>query len=96
MRGYAFTRKGHSRTTYDDGVSSCSGDDVYYGNIEEILEIQFPGMVGLRWFHQFAVTRQFAQEFTWESGLTETVRMRQKMSFNNSDITDLLHGFLVM
>ncbi|KAF3509481.1 hypothetical protein F2Q69_00004149 [Brassica cretica] len=35
-------------TTYDDGVSSCSGDDVYYGNIEEILEIQFPSMVGLR------------------------------------------------
>ncbi|XP_048610906.1 uncharacterized protein LOC125585601 [Brassica napus] len=47
-RGYAFTRKGHSRKTYDDSVSSCSGDDVYYGNIEEILEIQFPGMVRLR------------------------------------------------
>ena len=47
-RGYAFTRKGHSRTTYDAGVSSSSGDDVYYGNIKEILEIQYPGMVGLR------------------------------------------------
>ncbi|KAG5375837.1 hypothetical protein IGI04_040433 [Brassica rapa subsp. trilocularis] len=47
-RGYAFTRKGHSKTTYDAGVSSSSGDDVYYGNIKEILEIQFPGMVGLR------------------------------------------------
>ncbi|KAF3556198.1 hypothetical protein F2Q69_00015004 [Brassica cretica] len=44
-RGYAFTRKGHSRTTYDAGVSSSSGDDVYYDNIKEILEIQYPGMV---------------------------------------------------
>jgi len=41
-------KKGHSRTTYDGGVSSSSGDDVYYGNIQEILEIQYPGMVGLR------------------------------------------------
>ncbi|XP_018458452.1 uncharacterized protein LOC108829286 [Raphanus sativus] len=47
-RGYAFAKKGHSRTTYDGGVSSSSGDDVYYGNIQEILEIQYPGMVGLR------------------------------------------------
>ncbi|KAF3504686.1 hypothetical protein F2Q69_00040746 [Brassica cretica] len=39
-RGYAFTRKGHSKTTYDAGVSSSSGDDVYYGSIKEILEIQ--------------------------------------------------------
>ena len=34
--------------TYDAGVSSSSGDYVYYSNIKEILEIQFPGMVGLR------------------------------------------------
>ena len=47
-RGYAFTRKGHFRTTYDVGVLSSSGDDVYYDNIKEILEIQYPGMVRFR------------------------------------------------
>ena len=47
-RGYAFSREGHSKKTYDAGVSSSSGDDVYYGNIQDILEIQYPGMVGLR------------------------------------------------
>ncbi|KAF2586874.1 hypothetical protein F2Q70_00036060 [Brassica cretica] len=28
-RGYAFSREGHSKKTYDAGVSSSSGDDVY-------------------------------------------------------------------
>ncbi|CAN6819012.1 unnamed protein product, partial [Brassica oleracea] len=32
----------------DCGVSSSSGDDVYYGNVREILEIQYPGMIGMR------------------------------------------------
>ena len=49
-RGYAFAihKEGRSRTIYDAGVSSSSDDDVYYGNIKEILEIKYPGMVGLR------------------------------------------------
>nr|VDD06214.1 unnamed protein product [Brassica oleracea] len=37
-----------SSTTYDVGVCSASGDDVYYENIREIMEIKYPGMVGLR------------------------------------------------
>ena len=49
-RGYAFAieREGRSKMTYDAGVSSSCSDDVYYGNIKEILEIQYPGVVGLR------------------------------------------------
>lgn len=49
-RGYAFTtqKRRRSSTTYDAGVCSAAGDDVYYGNIHEILEIKYPGMVGLR------------------------------------------------
>ncbi|XP_013624193.1 PREDICTED: uncharacterized protein LOC106330231 [Brassica oleracea var. oleracea] len=49
-RGYSFAvqKDGSSRRTNDSGVSSSSGDDVYYGNICEILEIWFPGMIGLR------------------------------------------------
>ncbi|KAF2581183.1 hypothetical protein F2Q68_00002953 [Brassica cretica] len=49
-RGYSFAaqKEGSSRRTNDFGVSSSSGDDVYYGNICEILEIRFPGMIGLR------------------------------------------------
>ncbi|XP_056856799.1 uncharacterized protein LOC130506188 [Raphanus sativus] len=49
-RGYAFTtqKRRRSSTTYDAGVCSASGDDVYYGNIQEIMEIKYPGMVGLR------------------------------------------------
>ncbi|WZZ77876.1 hypothetical protein YC2023_098448 [Brassica napus] len=49
-RGYAFTtqKRRRSSTTYDAGVCSASGDDVYYGHIHEILEIKYLGMVGLR------------------------------------------------
>ncbi|KAF3606973.1 hypothetical protein DY000_02050341 [Brassica cretica] len=49
-RRYAFTtqKRRRSSTTYDAGVCSASGDDVYYGNIREIMEIKYPGMVGLR------------------------------------------------
>ncbi|WZZ72219.1 hypothetical protein YC2023_083589 [Brassica napus] len=49
-RGYAFTtqKRRHSSTTYDAGVCSASGDDVYYGHIHEILEIKYLGIVGLR------------------------------------------------
>ncbi|KAF3586654.1 hypothetical protein F2Q69_00031406 [Brassica cretica] len=49
-RGYAFTTQKMrcSSTTYDAGVFSASGDDVYYGNIHEIMEIKYPGIVGLR------------------------------------------------
>ena len=49
-RGYAFTtqKRRRSSTTYDAGVCSASGDDVYYGHIREILEIKYLGMVGLR------------------------------------------------
>jgi len=49
-RGYAFTtqKRRRSSTTYDAGVCSASGDDVYYENIREIMEIKYPGMVGLR------------------------------------------------
>ncbi|WZY87837.1 hypothetical protein YC2023_044572 [Brassica napus] len=49
-RGYAFTtqKRRRSSTTYDAGVCSASGDDVYYGHINEILEIKYLGMVGLR------------------------------------------------
>ena len=49
-RGYAFTTQNRRRssTTYDAGVCSASGDDVYYGHIHEILEIKYLGMVGLR------------------------------------------------
>ncbi|KAF3555276.1 hypothetical protein F2Q69_00016069 [Brassica cretica] len=48
-RGYAFTsqKRRRSSTTYDAGVCSASGDDVYYGHIREILEIKYLGMVGL-------------------------------------------------
>ncbi|KAF2546873.1 hypothetical protein F2Q70_00021127 [Brassica cretica] len=48
-RGYAFTthKRRRSSTTYDAGVCSASGDDVYYGHIHEILEIKYLGMVGL-------------------------------------------------
>ncbi|KAG5401138.1 hypothetical protein IGI04_015745 [Brassica rapa subsp. trilocularis] len=48
-RGYAFTTQKRRRlsTTYDAGVCSASGDDVYYGHIHEILEIKYLGMVGL-------------------------------------------------
>ncbi|CAN6885679.1 unnamed protein product, partial [Brassica oleracea var. botrytis] len=50
-RGYAFTtqKRRRSSTTYDAGVCSASGDDVYYGNIPEIMEIKYPDMVGLRY-----------------------------------------------
>ncbi|KAG5382852.1 hypothetical protein IGI04_034322, partial [Brassica rapa subsp. trilocularis] len=49
-REYAFTtqKRRRSSTTYDAGVCSASGDDVYYGHIHEILEIKYLGMVGLR------------------------------------------------
>ncbi|XP_056845538.1 uncharacterized protein LOC130496903 [Raphanus sativus] len=49
-RGYAFTtsKRRRSSKTYNAGVCSAAGDDVYYGNIREILEIVYPGMVGLR------------------------------------------------
>uniref|UniRef100_A0A0D3E6R7 DUF4216 domain-containing protein n=1 Tax=Brassica oleracea var. oleracea TaxID=109376 RepID=A0A0D3E6R7_BRAOL len=49
-RGYAFTtqKRRRSSTSYDAGVCSASGDDVYYGNIRDIMEIKHPGMVGLR------------------------------------------------
>lgn len=49
-RGYAFTtqKRRRSSTTYDAGVYSASGDDVFYGHIHEILEIKYLGMVGLR------------------------------------------------
>lgn len=49
-RGYAFTteKTKRSRTTYDAGVCSASGDDVYYGHIHEILEIKYLGLLGLR------------------------------------------------
>ena len=49
-RGYAFTtqKRRRSSTTYDAGVCSASGDDVYYGHIREILEIKYLCMVGLR------------------------------------------------
>ncbi|KAG5415020.1 hypothetical protein IGI04_002587, partial [Brassica rapa subsp. trilocularis] len=49
-RGYAFTtqKRRRSSTTYDAGVCSASGDDVYYGHIHEILEIKYLGIVGLR------------------------------------------------
>uniref|UniRef100_A0A0D3BKH6 Uncharacterized protein n=1 Tax=Brassica oleracea var. oleracea TaxID=109376 RepID=A0A0D3BKH6_BRAOL len=49
-RGYAFTtqKRRRSSTTYDAGVCSASGDDVYYGHIRGILEIKYLGMVGLR------------------------------------------------
>ena len=42
-RGYAFTtqKRRRSSTTYDAGVCSASGDDVYYGHIHEILEIKY-------------------------------------------------------
>ncbi|KAF3494812.1 hypothetical protein DY000_02052140 [Brassica cretica] len=42
-RGYAFTtqKRRHSSTTYDASVCSASGDDVYYGNIREIMEINY-------------------------------------------------------
>ncbi|CAN6817230.1 unnamed protein product [Brassica oleracea] len=48
-RGYAFTtqKRRRSSTTYDAGVCSASGDDVYYGNIREIMEIKYPGMFRL-------------------------------------------------
>uniref|UniRef100_A0A0D3BP70 Uncharacterized protein n=1 Tax=Brassica oleracea var. oleracea TaxID=109376 RepID=A0A0D3BP70_BRAOL len=44
-RGYAFTtqKRRCSSTTYDAGVCSASGDDVYYGNIQEIMEIKSTG-----------------------------------------------------
>ncbi|KAF3496044.1 hypothetical protein DY000_02051939 [Brassica cretica] len=41
-------KRRRSSTTYDAGVCSASGDDVYYGHIHEILEIKYLGMVGLR------------------------------------------------
>uniref|UniRef100_A0A0D3ACU9 F-box domain-containing protein n=2 Tax=Brassica oleracea var. oleracea TaxID=109376 RepID=A0A0D3ACU9_BRAOL len=49
-RGYAFRvlKENIVRRTVDCGVSSSSGDDVYYGNVREILEIQYPGMIGMR------------------------------------------------
>ncbi|KAG5375479.1 hypothetical protein IGI04_040075 [Brassica rapa subsp. trilocularis] len=48
-RGYAFTtqKRRRSSTTYDAGVCSTSGDDVYYEHIHEILKIKYLGMVGL-------------------------------------------------
>ncbi|KAL0667546.1 hypothetical protein Bca4012_030250 [Brassica carinata] len=49
-RRYAFTtqKRRRSSTTYDAGVCSASGDEVYYGHIHESLEIKYLGMVGLR------------------------------------------------
>ncbi|KAG2274417.1 hypothetical protein Bca52824_056972, partial [Brassica carinata] len=49
-RGYAFRvlKENTVRRTVDCEVSSSSGDDVYYGNVREILEIQYPGMIGMR------------------------------------------------
>ncbi|WZZ57573.1 hypothetical protein YC2023_057680 [Brassica napus] len=54
-RGYTFHtyEYGSGRATMNYGVcvkgeTDFYGDDVYYDNIKEILEIQFPGMVGLR------------------------------------------------
>ncbi|KAL0733288.1 hypothetical protein Bca4012_009498 [Brassica carinata] len=48
-RGYAFTteKRRRSRTTYDAGVCSASGDDVYYGHIHEIMKIKYLSMLGL-------------------------------------------------
>ncbi|KAG5388796.1 hypothetical protein IGI04_030337 [Brassica rapa subsp. trilocularis] len=46
--GPNFVKRRRSSTTYDAGVCSASGDDVYYGHIHEILEIKYLCMVGLR------------------------------------------------
>lgn len=41
-------KDGSAKTTSDFGVSSKSGADVYYGILREILEIHYPGIIGLR------------------------------------------------
>lgn len=49
-RGYAFRVLNHGRRTVtsDFGVSAKSGDDVYYGLLNEILEVRYPGLLNMR------------------------------------------------
>ncbi|CAA7018781.1 unnamed protein product [Microthlaspi erraticum] len=49
-RGFAFQifRERSTRSTSDFGISSRSGDIIYYGVLREILEVQFPGLLNLR------------------------------------------------
>lgn len=49
-RGYAFKnfQEDRMRPTSDYGVSTQSGDLVYYGVLREILEIHYPGLLDLR------------------------------------------------
>ncbi|VVB01166.1 unnamed protein product [Arabis nemorensis] len=50
-RGYGFKiyQEGTTRTTCNYGISSASDDLVYYGVLREILEIQYPGMLGMKY-----------------------------------------------
>ncbi|XP_024007302.1 uncharacterized protein LOC112083505 [Eutrema salsugineum] len=41
-------KEGNSRITSSYGISSTTGDFVYYGILREILEVQYPEMVGLK------------------------------------------------
>lgn len=49
-RGFAFKilREKKIRATCDYGISSQSGDLVYYGVLREILEVHYPGLINLR------------------------------------------------
>ena len=49
-RGYGFRVHDNRRTrpTSDYGISVKSGNDVYYGVLQEILEVRYPGMLDLR------------------------------------------------
>lgn len=49
-RGFAFKihRDDRNRSTSDNGITLHSGDLDYYGVLREILEVHYPGMLGLR------------------------------------------------
>ncbi|KAL1214079.1 hypothetical protein V5N11_017245 [Cardamine amara subsp. amara] len=49
-RGYGFRIHDErmTRPSADYGVSVKSGNDVYYGILQEILEVKYPGMLDLR------------------------------------------------
>ncbi len=48
-RGFAFRiHEERPRPTADYGISATSGDVVYYGILKEILQVRYPGMLGMR------------------------------------------------
>lgn len=46
--GFKIYQEGSTRTTSNYVISSTSGDLIYYDVLGEILEVQYPGMLGMK------------------------------------------------